>query len=169
MFLLCVLCVASIRAIEPFSSLSPAVGFPATLALYAVLAVLTARSYRRRKNYGLGGANHGLSSWPYQHSSHKYLALALLLISGVLGLAAYLVQSPSAEITLTALALGAMGIWMLLVPVYALRFGYFPSTSKGKGIDRLDDPPQFWATVVVFSLFGGAVLSIAVRLQIGNL
>lgn len=94
--------------------------------------------------------------------------LTFILISTALGLAACVVQSPSAANTLTSFSLVAGSLSLLLVPVYAVRFGYFPSTSKGKGVARLDDPLQFWATTAAFALAAVAVLFVAVGLQIGS-
>lgn len=50
------------------------------------------------------------------------------------------------------------GAMVVIFSSYGVRFGYFPTTAKGRGVSRDEDPAQFWATFASFALLGGTLL-----------
>lgn len=82
----------------------------------------------------------------------------LLLLVIALGSAAYFTHPGSISMKLGITAFTITGLIVVLFSLYGVRFGYFPTTSKGGGVSRDEDPPQFWATFVSFALMGGTLL-----------
>jgi hypothetical protein len=95
-----------------------------------------------------------LSPWPESTQQSRRIIFAGFAISATLVAYGITTKSP---------AVGGLGIWLLglcigilalLVTVGCVRYGYFPDTPKGRGVDRVADPVQFWFLVVFFGFIG---------------
>jgi hypothetical protein len=158
LFILCVFGASALRNVWPFSVLTSGAGTVATLTIYVLLCFLAVRSYRRRIAQRVGPRAISFPPWPIQGSSHGIVFATLLLLVIALGLAAYLTHPGPVSMRFGIAALSITGGMVLIFSFYGVRFGYFPSTPKGRGVSRDEDPPQFWVTFASFALLGATLL-----------
>lgn len=154
LFILCVFGAYALHNLWPFSALSPGAGLLFTLCAYVLLGYVAVRTYRRRASQYIGSAEDSFPPWPLDNSNLRVVALALIALTATLGLAAYFSYPSLTSNILASAAIATSGVVWVLAPLYAVRFGYFPSTFRGRGVSRRTDPLQFWSTFAMFVLFG---------------
>lgn len=158
LFILCVFGASALRNVWPFSALTPGAGAVTTIIVYVLLGFLAARSYRRRMAQRIGPREISFPPWPIQGSGHGIVFATLGLLVIILGLAAYFTHPGPVSMRFGIGAFTITGGLVLMFSFYGVRFGYFPSTPKGLGVSRKEDPPQFWVTFAGFALFGATLL-----------
>lgn len=158
LFILCVFGASALRKVWPFSALTLGAGTVATLTIYVLLGFLAVRSFRRRVAQRIGPREISFSPWPIHGASHGIAFAILLLLVIALGLAAYFTHPGVLSMRFGIGAFTITGGLILVFSFYGVRFGYFPSTPKGRGVSRKEDPPQFWITFASFALLGATLL-----------
>lgn len=155
LFILCIFGASALRHVWPFSSLA---GTITTLTVYVLLCVLALRSHRRHVANRSGPYAISFPPWPIQGSSHGIVLSILLLLVVALGLGSYFTHPGPISTRLGIAAFTLTGAMVVIFSLYGVRFGYFPTSAKGRGVSRDEDPPQFWATFASFALLGGTML-----------